>query len=146
MKTFDPTKPVQTRDGRKARIISTDAKVFCDGVPQPILALVEVCDGKEDAVSYCLNGNYFPHSKDFCDSDLINIPEPPKLRPWRRGEQPIGKVVRRKDDKTELCVLLAPVGAFRTSIIGRGILENIENSTLLNHYEMEDGKPCGVEE
>lgn len=35
MKAFDPTKPVQTRDGRKARIICTDAK----GV-LPIIALV----------------------------------------------------------------------------------------------------------
>lgn len=34
-KPFDPTKPVQTRDGRKARIICTDA-----ASPLPIVALV----------------------------------------------------------------------------------------------------------
>jgi hypothetical protein len=67
--TFDPTKPVQTRDGRKARIICTDA--CCE---DPIIALVD-SNGHEYVFWYSLTGK---HSRDDIesDNDLINIPEP----------------------------------------------------------------------
>lgn len=68
--TFDPTKPVQTRDGRKARIICTDAKK-----KQPIVALVLRSDGTEDVVYHNANGFYYPRSGAESEHDLINIPE-----------------------------------------------------------------------
>jgi hypothetical protein len=65
---FDPSKPVQTRDGRKARIICTDR--ICD---MPILALVPTQHGKEfECVwQYKADGTTGVNS----DIDLINIPE-----------------------------------------------------------------------
>lgn len=66
---FDPTKPVQTRDGNKVRIICTDA-IGCDF---PILALVMVEPGREQLYSYCLNGNWAADG-DTRNCDLVNIP------------------------------------------------------------------------
>lgn len=69
-KKFDPTKPVQTRDGRKARIICTDVR---DDY-YPIMALVQGCTG-EYAMSYTGDGSHHhrSHVGDLPD-DLINIP------------------------------------------------------------------------
>jgi len=67
--TFDPTKPVQTRDGRKARIICTDANNH-----QPIVALITEQDGHEYTRDYTKDGFYFMCSEQ-SSSDLINIPE-----------------------------------------------------------------------
>ena len=49
-KPFDPLKPVQTRDGRKARIICTDRKM--DGFP--ILALIPSHSGHMEHC-YCFS-------------------------------------------------------------------------------------------
>ena len=43
MTKFDPTKPVQTRDGREARIICTDVERKGDW---PIVALIKTSDGE----------------------------------------------------------------------------------------------------
>jgi hypothetical protein len=65
---FDPTKPVQTRDGRKVRIICTDAK-DC----QPIIALITE-KGCEMPRQYDLNGSFFYDGRE-CQTDLVNVPE-----------------------------------------------------------------------
>jgi hypothetical protein len=65
---FDPTKPVQTRDGRKARIVCADAKGS-----QPIVALV-MCDGVESEGRHSLRGAYHLDESE-CSRDLINIPQ-----------------------------------------------------------------------
>lgn len=72
---FDPTKPVQTRDGRKARIICTDRQYVSEssGEQWPIVALVDFKgDGKEIFYSFRADGTA-PHmaKKDA----LINIPD-----------------------------------------------------------------------
>ncbi len=67
--TFDPTKPVKTRDGRKARIICTDANNH-----QPIVALITESNGHEYNRNYTKDGFYFIGIGK-SDSDLINIPE-----------------------------------------------------------------------
>ena len=72
--TFDPTKSVQTRDGKPARIICTDAK-NADG--RPMIVLVEVPKGHETAISYAANGRYAAEKHDF---DLINVPQ--KHKRW----------------------------------------------------------------
>jgi hypothetical protein len=68
-KVFDPSKPVQTRDGRPARIICTDR-----GGVYPIVALVKTPNsGIEIVGAYKMNG-----SGTHCASsrlDLINVPE-----------------------------------------------------------------------
>lgn len=69
-KKFDPTKPVQTRDGRKARIICTDVnhKFY------PIMALVQDFDGSEYAVSFTVDGCALHQGDDELPKDLVNTP------------------------------------------------------------------------
>lgn len=68
--TFDPTKPVQTRDGRKARIICTDAVG-----DRPVVALV--MEGGDEFMRRCFESGSFTGGG-LCSADLINIPEEPK--------------------------------------------------------------------
>lgn len=70
MTKFDPTKPVQTRGGRKARIIATDAKG-----PYPIVALVDSGCSHESAESYTNDGRYFDDDVEKNKLDLINAHE-----------------------------------------------------------------------
>jgi hypothetical protein len=63
---IDFTKPVQTRDGRKVRILCTDRK---DN--RPIVGLVPG-NGDEQIYSWHACGNYV--SNEHC-LDLINVPE-----------------------------------------------------------------------
>jgi hypothetical protein len=67
-KTFDPTKPVETRDGRAARIICTDKKGGC-----PILALVEtnLKGGREYTQYYNNDGS---SAGGVTREDLVNVP------------------------------------------------------------------------
>ena len=74
MKKFDPTKPVQTRDGHPARIICTDAKGNW-----PIVALVST---STTIPPYVAEETPFPFSADgrriigaATTTDLVNIPE-----------------------------------------------------------------------
>lgn len=68
-KTFDPSKPVQTRDGRKARILCTDRRSA-----HPIVALIESRGGgvREIPFTYKPNGSW-RGTQD--RSDLVNVPE-----------------------------------------------------------------------
>src|SRR5690606_4254934 len=67
------TKPVQTRDGRPARIICTDAKRIEFGIRHPIVAEIED-DSTWSAVivAYTESGHYF-NSKQPSSHDLINV-------------------------------------------------------------------------
>lgn len=65
--TLDPTKPVQTEDGRPARILCTDVDN-----PRSLVAAVRV-KGGERALVYYPNGRLWESSKS--DDDLINVPE-----------------------------------------------------------------------
>jgi hypothetical protein len=76
--TFDPTKPVQTRDGRKARIICVDR----ENSKYPIIALVKrQCGNSAEAVeTYKKDGSYYMEDGPYFTEgskamDLINIPE-----------------------------------------------------------------------
>lgn len=68
---FDPTKPVQTRDGRKARIVCTDA-----ARPKfPIVALLTCRDSvTEFPYTYTSCGKFFSGSSE-SDADLVNMLE-----------------------------------------------------------------------
>lgn len=63
---FDPTKPVQTRDGRKARIVCTDALG-----PSSIIALIALSSGHEITAYRKADGKYDGID---CPGDLVNIP------------------------------------------------------------------------
>lgn len=68
--TFDPTKPVQTRDGRKARIIYYDYKGIRG---ESMVALIDKGNGKESVGAYYENGSLVMSVES--GLDLINIPE-----------------------------------------------------------------------
>lgn len=72
MSKFDVSKPVQTRDGRKARIICTDRQYTDErGEPWPIVALVTI-KGKEQYYSFRADGTApYMDEKDA----LVNIPD-----------------------------------------------------------------------
>ena len=65
----DPSKKLVTRDGRKVRIVCTDANM-----DYPIVALVESMDGTgERVVSFSKEGLYLRN--DVCIDDLFFAPE-----------------------------------------------------------------------
>ncbi len=71
--TFDPTKPVQTRDGRKARILCTDLKTP-DGYP--LVVAVEYSDGEAESLRrYASDGSFSNRETMYRPEDLINTPQ-----------------------------------------------------------------------
>lgn len=70
--TFDSSKPVQTRDGRKARIICTDYADDSNG--KTIIAWTELIEKPGASFSYHEDGRV-GHYGDPHPCDLINIPE-----------------------------------------------------------------------
>jgi hypothetical protein len=66
--TFDPNRPVQTRDGRPARILCTDLKG-----DQPIAAAIRGAGGNETVSEFGENGQWLVGETS--DTDLINVPE-----------------------------------------------------------------------
>lgn len=69
--SLDLTKPVKTRDGRKVRILCTDAECTNQDVPQPIVGIVagEFSGPK----AWCANGSYFG-DRSISECDLVNVP------------------------------------------------------------------------
>lgn len=63
---FDPTKPVQTRDGRKARIVCTDR------VGHTNLVALVMTDYFEAVYSYYSTGKHISGND---GADLVNVPE-----------------------------------------------------------------------
>ena len=67
---FDPTKPVQTRDGRKAR----RADVNLENKIYPLCFIIEKQRGIEEPETYTEQGKFYSDGG-FSVLDLINIPE-----------------------------------------------------------------------
>ena len=68
-------KPVCTRDGRKARIICFDRRLFYRKVSYPILALVERSDGEDDVCEYNEKGKVLIEDGAEYKDDLMMLPE-----------------------------------------------------------------------
>ena len=68
-------KPVCTSDGRKARIICFDRKLFLKKVSYPILALVERSDGEDDVCAYNEKGKVLIKDDAEYKDDLMMLPE-----------------------------------------------------------------------
>lgn len=68
-------KPVCTRDGRKARIICFDRRLFYKNVSYPILALVERSDGEDDVCGYNEKGKVLIEDGAEYKDDLMMLPE-----------------------------------------------------------------------
>ena len=69
MTAFDATKPVQRRDGCKAEIVRDDLNS-----KYPIVAVITLVDGRQEAVSYTATGKWIASSRRDETSDLINVP------------------------------------------------------------------------
>lgn len=65
----DLTKPVQTRNGRPARIVSTSLRG-----PYPIAAIVSLEGGHEAVISLTPEGRFTVGDGE-CAFDLVNVPE-----------------------------------------------------------------------
>ena len=89
-KPLDLTKPVQTRDGRKARIVCANARSV-----YPIIALVSREDDSEELISFYADGHILSTLENV-QGDLINVPAEQKWRPWRVEEYPVGALFRTK--------------------------------------------------
>lgn len=77
--TFDPTKPVQTRDERKVRILCVDRIPPQQEKPSSIVALVEHGNG-ETLYTYFMDGRL---SQDMtCELDLVNKPKKQYINIW----------------------------------------------------------------
>ena len=68
-------KPVCTRDGRKARIICFDRRLFYKNVSYPILAVVERSDGEDDVCGYNEKGKVLIEDGAEYKDDLMMLPE-----------------------------------------------------------------------
>ena len=80
MKPFDleaakAGKPVCTRDGRKARIISFDRKFLFKGVSYPIIALVEDTAKEETVYGYNEKGKVMIEDDATYKDDLMRLPQ-----------------------------------------------------------------------
>lgn len=83
---FDPTKPLQTRDGRKVLHIATGFRFLGN---ETTLAVVRGGDGYHSAYKYYANGCFL--SEGTHDFDLVNIPQPRKhadvIKAWADGAE-----------------------------------------------------------
>lgn len=71
MSEIDWNKPVQTRDGRKVRVLCTDRV----GGLYPVIALVpDEITGEERVRSYTIHGTYSRQHSDSSNMDLVNVP------------------------------------------------------------------------
>lgn len=66
--TFDPEKPVKTRDGKMATIIKRDLRG-----DRQIVAVIDAPNGAQFVMTYDANGNRSIFQDD--DLDLVNTPE-----------------------------------------------------------------------
>ena len=77
-KTFDPTKPVQTSDGRKVEILARNLRLQ-QGCT--IAALITEPNGQQWIGSFLGDGKYHP-SGQLSNYDLVNIPQKRRLTGW----------------------------------------------------------------
>lgn len=74
MPEIDWTKPIQTRDGRKARVLATDLR----GRRNKPIAVVVTTDGEDQICQFFRNGRY--SCGEMWDLDIINAPT--KRKAW----------------------------------------------------------------
>lgn len=79
-KLFDPTKPVQTRDGRRVTILKQDLKDA-----QPLVGVIHAIDEHDhDFVEqWCSDGRFSVAGKGNDFSDLVNVPAKRTYSGWQ---------------------------------------------------------------
>lgn len=128
-KPFDPTKPCQTNDGAKARIVCTDLK----HPHPPILALVMADDGREWVWGFRADGTSAVDSR-----YLVNVPEK-----TTKYISMLNYGYRGKSSKS--CVSTIAYNNLTACISDNTTSKNkIGNGTLLLEIKEEDGVPVEV--
>lgn len=109
-------KPVCTRDGRKARIMSFDRKSLLGGKKYLIVALVED-DTKEEEIMYSYNekGKVLVESDMIYEEDLMMLPE--KKEGW---------INIYKDNDMVYCIYKTKEEAIKNKSIGDGYITTIK--------------------
>jgi len=122
-KPFDPTKPVQTRDGRKARIIATDIEGEF-----PIAVAITWKDGDEVVGSRFSDGSY-ASSRLANPADLVNIPEVTKefRRVWVSRSIHVSEYANTSE---ELC----RAGAGRQKYLGIFVIEKTDGEISDSYF------------
>jgi hypothetical protein len=70
MSELDLTRPIQTRNGRPVRILTTDAKYRSHGVLQPIIAVID----DSFLGFWSIDGTFNENERVKSDYDLVNVP------------------------------------------------------------------------
>ncbi len=114
---FDPTKPVQCRNGNPARIIFTDA-----AGKYPIIALVTYPGCQESPVSFTAAGQYCgPRESPY---DLINIVETRTLDRWVNiypNDNLFGHVTPEEANRLACSDRVACIRITQTYTVGEGL-------------------------
>lgn len=76
----------------------------------------------------------------------LNPPPPPSYRPWKPEEVPVGRALLHKcgDKRCKHLILNTEITGVYYSSGDRGQWSTYES--LLEHFTLEDGSPCGVRE
>lgn len=91
---IDWTKPVQTRDGRKVRVLCTDGP----DLRYPVIGLV---DGELRPETWTIGGRFARSADNPTHLDLINTPDPPvTLTRWVNVYPDMERSYRSRDDAT----------------------------------------------
>lgn len=135
--SIDWTKPIQTKSGQPARLLGTyhpnvSGETHC--------VAITLGDGPAEYIkTYWANGNYCRNGTS--TSDLENIPEPPKYRPYTAEETRdfVGAMFVRKGDK----IVMLCTAAYVTGNFGFHC-STVSPEELMDEWEHLDGSPCGV--
>ena len=98
MPKLDLNKPVQTRNGKKVRILCTDRKSKSD--IYPIIVLILMADGVEATQRYRKDGTYLSVGSSG-GHDLINVPTQYWVNIYPDDDNNIGRFWKNKQDADE---------------------------------------------
>lgn len=109
-------KPVCTRDGRKARIISFDRKLLFKGISYPIIALVEDTAKEETIYGYNEKGKVIIEDDATYKDDLMMLPQ--KKEGWIN--------IYKDFDNMVCCAYLTKEDALKNRSIEYGYITTIK--------------------
>lgn len=110
---FDPTKPVQTRDGKRAQIL--DFKPAINRGAQPIIAVVDF--ETHLGIEYFWSDGAWTRARQ-SELDLINVPETPEIKEvWVNIYKGCSVKARTREEADQDAIHLAPLGTDRVACV-----------------------------
>lgn len=143
---IDWTKPIQTRDGRPAKFLH---RLTGAGPRDCIATVVTNPSGVEALFLHSEDGSFIGARQS--QSDIINIPAAPKLRPWRPEEVPLNAAFKFKESGTITVGFNLRFERNEIQLCNDKIHQSRTFQELMDGWDHStDGgvtwKPCGVEE